>query len=161
MIAVVAGLVAFVAMEPAAAGFHRGVMHGRGWLWHRSHHAKVPGSLETNDLFPLLFAALTVIGMAVTESHGYKMLFGALVGVTGYGLAYGLVHDVCTHGRFTRRRPVVPGRLLRWVATCHAIHHRTGSAPYGFLVPIVPVKYRPAVAAFRWADRRARLEKTS
>ena len=34
-------------------------------------------------------------------------------------------------------------------------------APYGFLVPIVPAKYRPAVAAFRCADSRARLEKTS
>jgi beta-carotene 3-hydroxylase len=161
MMAVVASLVAFVAMEPAAAGFHRAVMHGKGWVWHRSHHRKSAGTVEANDVFPFLFAALTVIGMAVAERGSHRMTLGALVGVSGYGLAYGLVYDVCVHGRFRRRRPVLPGRWLGWIRACHAVHHQTGLAPYGFLVPIVPVRYRPAVTAFRCAGSRARLEKTS
>ncbi len=104
MMAVAAGLAAFVAMEPGAAGFHRAVMHGKGWVWHRSHHRKTAGPLEANDVFPLLFAALTVIAMAVAARGGQGMMLGALVGVSGYGLAYGLVHDVCVHGRFSGRR---------------------------------------------------------
>ena len=161
MIGVVAALAAFAAMEPAAAGFHRAVMHGRGWVWHRSHHVNSAGPVGSNDIFPLLFAVLTVMGMAVAVRSGDGLMLNALVGVTGYGLAYGLVHDICVHGRLSGRRPVLPGRWLRWIAACHAIHHRTGLAPYGFLVPIVPAKYRPAVAAFRCVDSRARLEKTS
>ena len=161
MIAAAAGLAAFVVMEPAAAGFHRAVMHGRGWVWHRSHHVKSDRTWEANDVFPIFFAALTVIGMAVAVGVGERSMLGGLVGVAGYGLAYGLVHDGCVHGRLSGRRPVVPGRWLRWVAACHSIHHRTGLAPYGFLAPIPPVRYRPAVAAFRRAGSRARVEKTS
>jgi beta-carotene 3-hydroxylase len=161
MTAVVAALAAFLVMEPAAAGFHRAVMHGRGWGWHRSHHARSAGPLEANDLFPLLFATLTVSGMAAAVWSGHPLVLAGLVGVTGYGLAYAVVHDVCVHGRLTGRRPVLPGRWLRRIAACHAIHHRTGEAPYGFLVPIVPAKYRPAVVAFRQAETRARRVKTS
>jgi beta-carotene 3-hydroxylase len=161
MMAAAVAVAALVAMEPAAAGFHRAVMHGRGWVWHRSHHVRSPGPFETNDVFPLLFAALTVIGMTAAMWGGARLVLAGLAGVTGYGLAYGLVHDICVHGRLTGRRPVLPGRWLRWIAACHACHHRTGLAPYGFLVPIVPARYRPAVAAFRYAGTRARVEKTS
>lgn len=161
MILGAAAVAAFMAMEPAAACIHRAVMHGRGWVWHRSHHVTSAGSLERNDLFPLLFAVLTVIGMAAAVGGGGQVIVAVLIGVAGYGLAYGLVHDLCVHGRLTGKRPVLPGRWLRWVAACHAVHHRTGKAPYGFLVPIVPARYRPAVTAFRRVGSRARLEKTS
>jgi beta-carotene 3-hydroxylase len=161
MIGAAAALAAFVAMEPAAAGVHRVLMHGRGWVWHRSHHVKSGGYLERNDVFPLLFAALTVLAMAAVVWKGEQLALNALEGVTGYGLAYLVVHDICVHGRLTKKRPVLRGRWLCWIAACHGTHHQTGLAPYGFLVPIVPVKYRPVVTALRCPDSRARLEKTS
>jgi beta-carotene 3-hydroxylase len=129
------GLVCFVVMEPSAAAAHRLVMHGWGWVWHRSHHTGRHNRWEENDRFPAAFASLTVLAMAWGAGTGRPQLVAAGAGVSGYGLAYLVVHDVCIHGRLTGGRPVVRGRWLRWVASCHAVHHRTGAAPYGFLLP--------------------------
>ncbi|MDQ1396523.1 MAG: beta-carotene 3-hydroxylase, partial [Acidimicrobiaceae bacterium] len=57
-------LVAFVVMEPFTYAAHRWVMHGFGRGWHRSHHAQPGPGFESNDLFPVVFAAATIIAMA-------------------------------------------------------------------------------------------------
>lgn len=131
---VLVAVAAAVAMEPVAALAHRAVMHRpRGWRWHRSHHARRGrGGWEANDGFPLVFAAATVAVMAA----GGTRTRAAGAGVAAYGGAYLVVHDVCVHGRLTGGRPVLPGRWLRWVSDSHATHHRTGGAPYGFLLPV-------------------------
>ena len=171
----VAAVVAFAVMEPVATGAHRLLMHGPGWAWHRSHHRgrldplgtrPAPGrpaasALERNDLFPLCFAMATVMVMAGAWAATAGWVLGAGAGVTAYGIVYTAVHDVCVHGRLRGGRPYVAGRWLRWVATAHAVHHRTGRAPYGFLVPMVPARHRPAVTSLRPVPTRARLEKTS
>ena len=154
--------VAFAAMEPVAAGAHRVVMHGFGWSWHRSHHRiRRQGALERNDLFPVCFAVGTVAVMAAASASSAGGVVAAGIGVTAYGIVYTAVHDVCVHGRLRGGRPFVKGRWLRWVAASHGVHHRTGAAPYGFLVPIVPARQRPAVYSLRPVPTRARLEKTS
>ena len=168
---------AFAAMEPVAAGAHRLLMHGPGWGWHRSHHRgrldpfgargtpgarrRAGGAFERNDLFPVCFALATVAVMAAAWVTSTGAVLAAGAGVTAYGVVYTAVHDVCVHGRLRRGRPFVAGRWLRWVAASHAVHHRTGAAPYGFLVPIVPARHRPAVISLRPVPTRARLEKTS
>ena len=58
-------LATIVVMEPAVALTHRFVMHGAGWAWHRSHHQPPRARFEANDLFPVVFAAVTVGVMAV------------------------------------------------------------------------------------------------
>ena len=58
-LAIVAGTV--IAMEVAAAVVHRHVMHGRGWCWHRSHHEPRRGRFETNDLYALVFAGMSLL----------------------------------------------------------------------------------------------------
>lgn len=130
------GLACCLAMEPLAAGAHRLVMHGGGWAWHRSHHRGRHDRWERNDRFPALFACLTVAVMGWGAGTGRPEVVAAGAGVSGYGLAYLAVHDVCVHGRLSRGRPLLRGRWLRWVAACHALHHRTGAAPYGFLLPV-------------------------
>jgi beta-carotene 3-hydroxylase len=155
------GVVAFLVSEPLAAFAHRALMHGSAWRLHRSHHRRRRGAFEANDLFPVVFAAVTIAVMAAGDAAGRPGLLAAGAGVTAYGLLYALVHDVCIHGRLTGGRPVLPGRWLRWVASCHAVHHRDGRAPYGFLVPIVPARHRAAVSAFRGVDTLARVENTS
>jgi beta-carotene 3-hydroxylase len=55
-------------------------------------------------------------------------------GVTGYGIAYLVVHDLFIHERLGRL-PGARSRYVRWVATAHAVHHRSGRKPYGFLLP--------------------------
>jgi len=133
--AVVVAAGAAVAMEPAAALTHRFVMHRRGWTWHRSHHARPAGGLQRNDLYPALFAAATVGAMALGAARPrWRVLLPTGAGVTTYGAAYALVHDICLHGRLTGT-PFVRGRYLHAVATAHRTHHASGGPPYGFLAP--------------------------
>lgn len=177
MTAVVVALVAAACMEPAAALVHRHVMHGSGWGWHRSHHAAPRGRVEANDLFPVVFAAATIVVIAVgTAVAGLGVLVWVGAGVTAYGAAYLVVHDLCIHGR--AGRAIERGRYLRWVRGAHRIHHLYGREPYGFLFPIVPRELRdraaragaagdgrrnaaPTVATLRAVDSRARRENTS
>jgi len=128
---------ALVLMEPFTALAHRVVFHGFGLGWHRSHHEPPRAVLEANDLFPVVFAALTVgvlsIGVWV---GGGEVLVPLGIGVTAYGAAYLLVHDVVIH----RRLPWLPitDRLGTRLRRAHNVHHLYGRAPYGFLAPVVP-----------------------
>jgi beta-carotene 3-hydroxylase len=128
---------ALAAMEPAAALAHRGLMHGPGWPWHRSHHRQPGGPPQANDLYPLVFAAATVLAMAIGAAvPRLGPLLAAGAGVTAYGVLYLVVHDLYVHERLGP----LPGRgsrYVRWVAGAHALHHRTGREPYGFLVPVI------------------------
>jgi beta-carotene 3-hydroxylase len=67
---------------------------------------------------------------------GLELLLAAGAGITAYGALYLLVHDLYVHDRLGP----LPGRgsrYIRWVAGAHALHHRTGQEPYGFLFPVV------------------------
>jgi beta-carotene 3-hydroxylase len=146
----VAGVVAFVVMEPVTYAAHRWVMHGVGWVLHRSHHRvrRPAGSLasqvEANDWFPVMFAAATIMAMAVaTARPGLHLVLPACVGVTAYGAAYATVHDLYIHGRFVRLPTIRPLEHLRHA---HALHHRFGGEPYGMLCPIVPRELRARAA---------------
>ena len=105
---------ALVAMEPAVAAVHRWVMHGRGWAWHRSHHRWQGHRIEANDLYPVVFAAATIATMAVGAAiEGLAALVWVGAGVTGYGIAYLVVHDLFIHERLGRL-PGARSRYVRW-----------------------------------------------
>ena len=152
---------AFVAMEPVTAATHRWVMHGIGERLHRSHHrswqrtrrrtesatrAAGTARLEANDWYPVMFAAIVNLGFfAGFNWDGFGALVPAGVGVTVYGMAYALVHDVYIHGRlgwFTNRRVAAFDRL----AEAHRIHHLYNAAPFGMLAPVVPAALRQRAA---------------
>jgi beta-carotene 3-hydroxylase len=147
--------VAFVAMEPVTYGVHRFVMHGPGLVWHRSHHARSAGRFERNDLFPVVFASVTIAAMAAgSQIAALALLLPIGAGVSAYGLAYLLVHDGYIH----RRLPGAPRRRLRGLdrlADAHALHHRFGAEPYGMLLPVVPARLRERAAARAVDHRRA------
>jgi beta-carotene 3-hydroxylase len=147
MRAVALAIVAFAAMEPVTAATHRFVMHGVGIALHRSHHRATHRGFEANDAYPLLFAAVVCAGLWLGfHAPALADLVPIGVGITAYGAAYALVHDVYIHGRlrwFGGRRIAALERL----AVAHALHHRFGGAPYGMLVPIVPASVRERVAA--------------
>ena len=134
--------VAFVAMEPVTAATHRWVMHGVGEFLHRSHHRRQVGRWEANDWYPVVFAAIVILGFVVGFNvDGFRALVPAGIGVTLYGAAYALVHDVYIHGRlgwFEGRRVAAFDRL----AEAHRIHHLYNAAPYGMLAPVVPAELR-------------------
>lgn len=91
-------------MEPFTYCAHRWVMHGLAKFLHESHHRNaaraVPALLEANDFFPVILAA----GVNILLALGFNQpLLGALVptcvGITAYGFAYFIVHDVYIHRR--------------------------------------------------------------
>lgn len=130
-------LVTALAMEPIGAAVHRFVGHGPAWFLHRDHHDPGPGALERNDLIPAVFAVLAMAAFWFgLHQPGLRWLFWLALGVTLWGLAYAVVHDVYIH----RRIPVLPSRFRRlepW-RQAHLDHHRHGGAPYGVLVPLRP-----------------------
>ena len=148
MLAVVVALAAFLVMEPVAYLAHRAVMHGhrRAAAWHVPHHQvrDVTQGADTNDLYPVVMAGLTIAVMAVGASLWSPLLwFGA--GVTAYGAAYLFVHDLYIHRRWARFRWTW-GPLER-VREAHRIHHLFGGEPYGFLFPVVPAELRSRARA--------------
>ena len=141
MQALVIAVVSFVVMEPLTALAHRFVMHGVGRSLHRSHHRNAGRAdargLEANDAFPVMFAAVVMFGLAIGFNvPGWAFLVPMGVGITAYGVAYGLVHDVYIHRRLqlaaVRNVPV-----LERLAAAHRVHHERNGAPYGMLLPIV------------------------
>ncbi|HEX4902383.1 MAG TPA: sterol desaturase family protein [Acidimicrobiales bacterium] len=139
---VLVALAAFTAMEPVTYAAHRWVMHGPGARFHRSHHRRWPARregdpwVEGNDVFPVLFAGITVCALALGFHVGeLSALVPVSVGVTAYGAAYALVHDVYVHRRLAVRWS---SRTLDRLADAHELHHRFGGEPYGMLVPVVP-----------------------
>lgn len=136
MAPVLVAIAAFIAMEPITAFTHRFVMHGIGWVLHRSHHTRSAARWEANDLFPVMFAAVVCIGFAVGFNvGGAGALIPTGIGVTLYGVAYAVVHDVYIHNRAGWRRIRRSAPLDR-LADAHGDHHRTGGAPYGMLLPV-------------------------
>ncbi len=135
-------VIAFAAMEPVTAAAHRWIMHGVGEVLHRSHHRRSSGRVEANDWYPVMFAALVNVGFYVGFNvDGLASLVEVGLGITAYGAAYGLVHDVYIHRRIRggsgpRIEP------LERLAEAHRIHHLYNAAPYGMLLPIVPAGLR-------------------
>lgn len=144
-------VVGFVAMEPITALTHRFVMHGIGLVLHRSHHRPVrPGEStrrwEANDAFPVMFAAVVMIGLAIGFNvDGWSFLVPLGCGITAYGLAYAVVHDAYVH----RRVPLFGGRtlpVLERLAAAHRMHHRHAGAPFGMLLPVLARQDRPTAS---------------
>jgi beta-carotene 3-hydroxylase len=128
---------AFAAMEPIAALLHRRLMHGAGWGLHRSHHVPARPGVEANDAYPLLIAAATASAMLAGRLRPrLRPLLWIGSGLTAYGAAYLVVHDLLVHERLGRL-PLSSCRYTRWVAGAHARHHRDAGPPYGFIAPVV------------------------
>lgn len=129
-----------VAMEVTAAAVHRHVMHGWGWAWHKSHHEPGAGPLERNDLYAVVFAALSLL--LFIAGGTWPMLWWIGLGMVLYGVLYALLHDGVVHRRFPFPRSPRRGYLKRLVQA-HRLHHsvrdRDGAVSFGFL-------YAPPVA---------------
>ncbi len=122
----------FVGMEAVSYAMHRWVMHGFGIAWHRSHHRPPTGRFERNDRFPLVFAALGILLFALGAGP-WPALWWVGLGVTAYGAAYLVVHELFIHRRLPVRLP--RSRYLAGLRDAHRDHQRAGGEPYGMLLP--------------------------
>jgi len=134
-------LATIAAMEWVAWASHKYIMHGFGWTWHRDHHEPHDRVLETNDLYALFGAAMSIAMFAL----GSWMIMGEAawwpatwigLGILGYGIIYTLVHDGLVHQRYFRW---VPKRgYAKRLVQAHKLHHATigkeGGVSFGFVL---------------------------
>lgn len=148
---IAAVLLTFLFMEFMAWATHKFVMHGLLWVLHRDHHKKDHGSVfERNDAFFLIFAvpAITLFFFGAQEGIADVRIWIA-VGITLYGIAYFLVHDVFIHQR-TRWLRNTDNPYFRAIRRAHKMHHKHLGKEHGecFGMLFVPFKYfREARAA--------------
>ena len=133
----------FFGMEAVAWLAHRFVMHGLLWQLHEDHHKKNPTSFfEKNDYFFVIFALPGIICLALGLYTPFLHLLYVGLGITIYGAAYFMVHDVFIHQRFKLLRNT-DNVYFRAIRRAHKMHHkhlgREDGECFGML--LVPWKY--------------------
>lgn len=133
----------FLLMEGATWLIHKYVMHGFLWALHKDHHDHSnTGHLEKNDYFFVIFAIPAIVLIFTGIWAGYDPRFYIGIGITCYGAAYFLVHDLFIHQRFRFLRNTRNPYFLA-IRRAHKQHHKhVGKEEgecFGFLW--VPVKY--------------------
>jgi len=129
----VVGTVAF--MEWFAAWSHEHIMHGWGWGWHKSHHEPHDSAFEKNDLYAVVFAAVSIL-LFYAGSFFWQPLFWIATGITIYGVLYFFFHDGLVHQRWPFKYIPRKGYLKR-VYQAHRLHHavkgKDGCVSFGFV----------------------------
>lgn len=132
----------FLLMEAFTWCTHKYVMHGFMWYFHSDHHSPQQQFWERNDIFFVLFAIPSVILIVTGTLSGFDIKFFIGIGITMYGMAYFLIHDVLIHQRFAwfKRVDNIYFRALR---KAHKIHHKHMDKEDGecFGMLCVPFKY--------------------
>ena len=136
-------IVSFIAMEGVAWFTHKYLMHGFLWSLHRDHHKKETyGFFERNDFFFLIFAIPGMAGLFFGMQNGYDIFFWTGLGITLYGFAYFLVHEIFIHQRikYFRNTDI---RYFKAIRRAHKIHHKHLEKEDGecFGMLWVPMKY--------------------
>ena len=138
----------FMGMEAIAWLTHKYIMHNVLWNLHRDHHLKDHESFfERNDFFFLIFAIPGIVCLALGVLYKSSATLSIGVGITLYGVAYFLVHDVFIHQRFRIFRKT-DNRYLKAIRRAHKVHHKHLNKENGecFGMLWVPFKYFMASA---------------
>ena len=128
-------------MEFMAWFTHKFVMHGLLWFLHRDHHQVEPGFFEKNDSFFLIFAIPSaycyVTGLMYND---FRLYIG--IGISLYGFAYFIIHEIIIHQRF-KLWSRLDNRYVKAIRRAHKIHHKYLGKEDGenFGMLIVPLKY--------------------
>ena len=136
-------LCSFLAMEAVAWFTHKFVMHGLLWQLHEDHHNKNPTSFfEKNDYFFLIFAIPGIICLALGLYTPIVILLYIGLGITLYGFAYFMIHDIFIHQRFKLFRHT-DNFYLRAIRRAHKMQHKHLDKENGecFGMLWVPFKY--------------------
>lgn len=143
LIPILITLAAFFAMEAVAWLTHKYIMHGFLWIWHKDHHKKdTYGFFEKNDYFFLVFALPGITGLFLGMQMDYNEFFWIGLGITIYGFAYFLVHDVFIHQRIKWFRNA-DSVYFKAIRRAHKMHHKHLGKEDGecFGMLWVPIKY--------------------
>jgi beta-carotene 3-hydroxylase len=117
-------VITFLLMEGAAWVTHKFVMHGFLWNLHHDHHQRDDsGFFEKNDAFFLIFGIPGALCTILGSIHHFNFAFWIGIGISLYGLAYFLVHDIFIHQRFKLLRNS-DSVYLRAIRRAHKMHHK-------------------------------------
>ncbi len=136
-------LASFFTMECIAWLAHKYIMHGFGWFLHKDHHQKeIESFFEKNDYFFLIFAIPGILCLLFGSLYHVNALLMIGSGITLYGGAYFLVHDIFIHQRFKVFRNS-DSAYLRAIRRAHKMHHKhlTKHDGESFGMLWVPLKY--------------------
>jgi beta-carotene 3-hydroxylase len=124
LIYVLITIATFLAMEFVAWFAHKYIMHGLLWIWHEDHHQPhlKDGFFEKNDLFFLVFAIPSATCYILGSATPQFWLFFVGVGISIYGLAYFLIHDVYIHRRFKWFKKL-DNKYSQAILRAHGTHH--------------------------------------
>ncbi len=124
IINIIVTMAAFLMMEFVAWASHKYIMHGLLWFLHRDHHTKeTHGFFEKNDFFFLIFAIPGMLLILIGMNRGFDFLFFGGIGITLYGIAYFLVHEIFIHQRFKLFRNA-NNTYFKAVKKAHKLHHK-------------------------------------
>lgn len=112
-------------MEFVAWSSHKYVMHGAMWKIHKDHHQKnMNRFFEINDFFFPIFALPGIVFIFVGYNYGMDApWFWLGLGISLYGLAYSMVHDVIIHQRIKILRNW-DNVYVRAIRKAHKVHHK-------------------------------------
>jgi len=119
-------------------------MHGFLWMLHRDHHVKETNEtvVERNDSFFLIFAIPAILLFLIWQIYSSQIALSVGMGITLYGIAYFLIHDVFIHQRikiFRRSNNI----YLKALRKAHKVHHKHLTKENGtcFGMLLIPWKY--------------------
>ncbi len=120
-------ITAFFGMEFIAWFTHKYIMHGLLWSWHEDHHKPhqlKTGFWEKNDRFFLVFAIPSMICyiLGTLYYQEFQSLLYIGIGISIYGVAYFLVHDVYIHRRFSWFKHI-DNTYSKAILRAHGAHH--------------------------------------
>ena len=137
-------IVTFIFMEGVAWFTHKYIMHGFLWMLHRDHHVKETNEtvVERNDSFFLIFAIPAILLFLIWQIYSSQIALSVGMGITLYGIAYFLIHDVFIHQRikiFRRSNNI----YLKALRKAHKVHHKHLTKENGtcFGMLLIPWKY--------------------
>ncbi|MEP6682929.1 MAG: beta-carotene hydroxylase [Parafilimonas sp.] len=116
-------LATFLIMEGITWLTHKYIMHGFLWYLHKDHHQPTKGFFEKNDAFFLIFAIPSWLCIMLGSMYQNWIVVSIGAGITMYGFAYFLIHEVIIHQRFkffTRSN----NRYIKAIRWAHKMHHR-------------------------------------
>jgi len=132
----------FLMMEFVAWFTHKYVMHGFLWCLHKDHHQPPQNHLfQKNDYFFLIFALPGIVGIFYGVGD-FRWSFWCGLGISVYGVAYFLIHDIFIHQRskFFKKSSI---KYLQSLRKAHKIHHKNINKDHGenFGMLFFPLKY--------------------
>lgn len=136
-------IIVFILMEGATWFIHKYVMHGFLWVLHKDHHDHSnEGPMEKNDYFFVIFALPAIALMYFGSLRDFNYLFYIGLGITFYGIAYFLIHDIFIHQRIRFFRKTKNPYFLA-IRRGHKQHHKHLGKEHGecFGFLYVPIKY--------------------